>query len=82
MTKPASQRPPTGAGAPATLPAGGPGSPDVSSDQSLPHDRDEKPGMTDGKPSKRIEQGRRDVENGVKDTSRGPEADRAYQRQK
>ena len=49
---------------------------------TMPHERDEGVGMTGGVPSARVRQGHRDVERGVQDTSRAPEADRAYQKQK
>jgi len=49
---------------------------------ALPHERDEKVGMTDGIPSKRVQQGARDVKRGVLDTSRAPEADVAYRKLK
>lgn len=48
----------------------------------LPHERDETVGATGGVPSERMRQGHRDLTRGVQDTSRAPEADRAYQRQK
>lgn len=48
----------------------------------LPHERDEKVGMTDGNPSQRVQQGARDVKRGVLDTSRAPEADAAYRKLK
>jgi len=48
----------------------------------LPHERDETPGMTDGVPNERQKQAHRDVSRGVQDTSRAPEADRAYRRLK
>ena len=48
----------------------------------LPHERDEGVGMTAGSPDKRIKQGLDDVARGVQDTSRAPEADRAYRQTK
>lgn len=53
-----------------------------SSTPPLPHERDESTGATGGIPSERVRQGHRDLQRGVQDTSRAPEADRAYQRQK
>jgi hypothetical protein len=44
----------------------------------LPHERDEASGATGGVPSERVRQGHRDVVRGVQDTSRAPEAGRAY----
>jgi hypothetical protein len=48
----------------------------------MPHERDETVGMTGGVPSGKMQQAHRDVTRGVQDTDRGPEADRAYQKQK
>ena len=48
----------------------------------MPHDRDERVGMTDGKPSEAIKKAHDDVERGVKDTTRAPEADAAYKKLK
>ena len=36
--------------------------------------------MTDGVPSERMRQGLEDLKRGVQDTSRAPEADRAYRK--
>jgi hypothetical protein len=57
-------------------------SPGTSSSPAMPHDRDEKAGMTGGIPSGRVQQGSRDLKRGLQDTSRATEADRAYQKQK
>jgi hypothetical protein len=57
-------------------------SPDPSTSPAMPNDRDEKAGMTGGVPSERVQQGAKDVKRGVQDTSRGTEADKAYQKQK
>jgi hypothetical protein len=57
-------------------------SPAPSTSPSMPNDRDEKVGMTGGIASKRVQQGSKDVKRGVQDTSRAPEADKAYQKQK
>ena len=48
----------------------------------LPHERDEGLGMAAPQPDKRIKQGLADVARGVQDTSRAPEADRAYRQTK
>lgn len=48
----------------------------------LPHERDESAGVTDGIASETVRQAHRDVERGLQDTSRAPEADRAYRRLK
>lgn len=53
-----------------------------SSSPAMPHERDERAGMTGGIPSERIEQAHRDLERGVEDTSRAPEADDAYRKLK
>jgi hypothetical protein len=57
-------------------------SPDTASSADLPHERDEAVGATGGIQSERIQQAHRDRQRGVQDTSRAPEADRAYQKQK
>ncbi|HWH81136.1 MAG TPA: hypothetical protein VNU71_02755 [Burkholderiaceae bacterium] len=49
---------------------------------ALPHERDQQPGATGGVTSKRVRQAARDVARGVEDTSRAPEADRAYRKLK
>lgn len=49
----------------------------------LPHARDEAAGgMTDGVDSSEVQQGHRDLQRGLKDTSEAPEMDRTYPRQK
>jgi hypothetical protein len=49
----------------------------------LPHEHDQSVGMTGNAPIPQVtRQGYKDVARGVKDTTRGDEADRAYQRQK
>jgi hypothetical protein len=57
-------------------------SPDASPVPPLPHDRDESVGATGGVPSERVRQGHRDLKRGLQDTSRGPEAGRAYEKLK
>jgi len=52
--------------------------PERSSRPHMPHERDESTGSTGGVPSERVQQGYGDVERGVQDTSRAPEADTAY----
>ena len=59
--------------APTRGPAAGP---------QLPHDRDEKAGSTDGVPSKRVQQGARDLKRGLQDTSGSTESDAAYRKLK
>ena len=49
---------------------------------NLPHERDEHVGMTGGVPSKHVQQAARDVQNGLKDTSRSTEANAAYEKLK
>ena len=49
---------------------------------ALPHDRDEQAGATGGVPSRRVQQGARDVAHGMSDTSGAPEADAAYRKLK
>lgn len=52
----------------------------VPSEPPLPHERDEGSDMTGGIPSKVVQQGARDLKRGLEDTSRAPEADRAYKK--
>ncbi len=54
----------------------------VPSEPPLPHERDESSRMTGGVPSKVVQQGARDLNRGLEDTSRSPEADRAYKKLK
>jgi hypothetical protein len=49
---------------------------------SLPHERDQKVGMTGGVQSVRVQQGARDLKRGVRDTTRAPETDDAYRKLK
>lgn len=56
--------------------------PAASTSPPMPHERDETAGMTDGQPNERIRQGHDDLERGVRDTTRSPEAGRAYDKQK
>ena len=56
--------------------------PQHSSEPPLPHERDEAVGSTGGVPSERVRQGHRDLKRGVQDTSRAPEAGRAYDKLK
>jgi hypothetical protein len=57
---------------------------DGSTEQTLelPRDRDEAKDMTSGQTSPLIEQAAQDIEDGLKDTSKAPEMDRAYKQQK
>jgi hypothetical protein len=57
-------------------------SPRGSKSPDMPHERDERAGMTGGVPSARVSQGARDLKKGMQDTSRAPEADAAYKKQK
>ena len=54
----------------------------ASTSPALPHERDEANGATGGVASDRVAQGAKDVARGVKDTSRAPEADAAYEKLK
>lgn len=54
----------------------------VPSEPALPHERDESTSMTGGLPSGVVQQGARDLQRGLEDTSRAPEADRAYKKLK
>ena len=48
----------------------------------LPHERDESVGTTGGVPSAAVQQAYEDVKRGLKDTSRGTAANRAYEKLK
>ncbi len=50
----------------------------VESSLELPHERDQAVDMTDAKKSPLIEQAARDLLEGLEDTSKAPEMDRAY----
>lgn len=52
----------------------------VEASLELPHDRDQSVDMTDDKPDPVVKQGGRDVQRGVKDTSKSVEMDRAYKK--
>ena len=49
---------------------------------SLPHERDQATAMTNAKPDPEMKQAKRDVDNGLQDTSKEPEMNTAYKRQK
>lgn len=53
-----------------------------STKPKLPHEQDQSVGMTDGIPSKKVQQAYLDVSQGQQDTDRGPEAQRTYQKLK
>ena len=48
----------------------------------LPHERDEAVGSTGGVPSPEMQQAYKDVKRGLQDTSRGTDANAAYQKLK
>lgn len=48
----------------------------------LPHQRDQSTDMTDGKPDAVIGQAKRDLSSDKQDTSKAPEMNRSYQKQK
>lgn len=52
----------------------------VESTLELPRDRDESLDMTRAQPSPEIEQAAKDIEKGLKDTSKAPEMDKAYKK--
>ncbi|WP_309678815.1 hypothetical protein [Polaromonas sp.] len=54
----------------------------VEASLELPHERDQATDMTASQPNPRVEQAARDVGRGLKDTSKGAEMDRAYQKLK
>ena len=57
---------------------------DVSDEASLamPHERDQSTDMTSDKPDPAIKQAKKDLDSGRKDTSKAPEINTAYQKQK
>lgn len=57
---------------------------DVSDEASLslPHERDQSTDMTSDKPQQAIKQAKRDIDTGKQDTSKAPEMNRTYQKQK
>lgn len=52
----------------------------VEASLALPHDRDQSVDMTNAKPDPVVKQAGRDVQRGVKDTSKSVEMDRAYRK--
>lgn len=54
----------------------------VEASLALPHERDQSTDMTAEQPNPTIEQAQRDVDRGLKDTSKSPEMDRAYKKLK
>jgi phosphoribosylanthranilate isomerase len=56
--------------------------PSDANEALMPHERDEKVGMTGGVPSPLVEQAARDLKRGIEDTSRSVEADKAYKKLK
>ena len=49
---------------------------------SLPHERDQKTAMTPAQPAATMRQAKRDVDAGLQDTSKQPEMNAAYNKQK
>ncbi len=54
----------------------------VEASLALPHERDQSTDMTAEQPNPTIEQAQRDVARGLKDTSKSPEMDQAYNKLK
>lgn len=54
----------------------------VPSEPALPHERDQSTDMTGGVQSEVVQQAARDLARGLEDTTRAPEADRAYKKLK
>lgn len=52
----------------------------VRNSLELPHDRDEAQDMTNRQPDPLMDQARKDVANGLKDTSKGVETDKTYEK--
>ncbi|MES2188670.1 MAG: hypothetical protein V4454_00995 [Pseudomonadota bacterium] len=83
----------TGKGMPARTPQAGREQDDASRERtqhdvsdeaslSLPHERDQSTNMTADKPDPTVKQAKRDLDSGKQDTSKAPEMDRTYQKQK
>ena len=49
---------------------------------SLPHERDQATAMTNAKPDPEMKQAKHDMDSGLQDTSKEPEMNVAYKRQK
>ena len=82
-------QPAAGKGKPAKTPMGQrsqPGKQQDFKDESvktslqLPHDRDQAQDMTSAQPDPLIEQAAKDIDNGLKDTSKALETDRTYKK--
>lgn len=54
----------------------------ATDDLAMPHERDQSTDMTPEAKDPMVEQAARDVKRGVKDTSKGPEMDKAYDKLK
>ena len=54
----------------------------VESSLELPHHRDQSLDMTSAKNSPLVEQAAKDLDKGIKDTSKAPEMHQAYKKQK
>ena len=54
----------------------------ASDDLSLPHERDQSTDMTAEANDPVVEQASKDLQRGLKDTSKGPEMDKAYDKLK
>ena len=54
----------------------------VNGSLELPHDRDQAVDMTSAKNSPLVEQAAKDLDKGIKDTSKAPEMNQAYKKQK
>ncbi len=54
----------------------------ASDDLNLPHERDQSTDMTPDANDPVIEQASKDLQRGLKDTSKGPEMDKAYDKLK
>ena len=70
---------------PQTTPPGGPGTfkdGSVENSLELPHERDQAVDMTGGQTSPLMEQAAQDIAHGLKDTSKQPEMNQTYQKQR
>ena len=57
-----------------------PGDASTEASLAMPHERDQQTDMTPEKPAAEIKQASRDLENGLKDTSKGTEMDQTYEK--
>ena len=57
-----------------------PGDASTNASLAMPHERDQQTDMTPEKPAAEMKQASRDLQNGLKDTSKGTEMDQTYKK--